>query len=94
MRARSFHAQLGQVLVSWLLYLFSLLTRGLILRVEVTGDIFGVSFCLLSLVCVCVCVCKCRYPWGSEKSIRSPLTGVSGNYELPDMGVGNWTWVL
>jgi hypothetical protein len=73
MRARSFHAQLGQVLVSWLLYLFSLLTRGLILRVEVTGDIFGVSFCLLSLVCVCVCVCVSAGTHGGQKRASGPL---------------------
>lgn len=48
---------------------------------------------------VCVCLCVGMYmivqvPVEFRRSVRSPGTGVTGGYELPNMGSGKWTWIL
>jgi hypothetical protein len=39
-------------------------------------------------VCVCVCVCECEYKSTKRpEAIRSSGTRVTGNCEMPDMGL-------
>lgn len=51
-------------------------------------------------VCVWACVCLCAYtvsmqkPVEAEKGIRNPGTGLTGSWEPPSIGGGNWTQVL
>lgn len=39
----------------------------------------------------CTCNCRCLF-W--PEALGSPIAGVTGRYELPDVDTGNWTEVL
>lgn len=51
--------------------------------------------CLCVHVCVhtLVSACEFRHPWRPE-DVRFPGAGVSGSYELLDVGARNQTWVV
>lgn len=57
----------------------------------------GKGFKLFSLKCCCcynylfMCTCPCMQMSGC---FRSPEVGVTGSYDLPDVGARNQTWVL
>lgn len=45
-------------------------------------------------MCACIFAYACTSAWKLDENTGTPAVGVIGNYELADMGDGNWTQVL